>query len=82
MLHARRLGIKKASCRGRSAAQGLVVYYDIFSLFFPLLSPIQTLSRSVILRINGSGRGHLLSLFVLDTGGALLNVYQLSLVFF
>ena len=47
-----------------SAAQGFVVYYDIFFSSFPQLSPIQTLSGSVILRINGSGRGH--SIFALQ----------------
>ena len=46
-----------------SAAQGFVVYYDIFFSSFPLLSPIQTLSGSVILKINGSGRGQLVSTY-------------------
>ena len=57
-------GYKKSLMPRGSAAQGFVVYYDIFFSSFPLLSPIQTLSGSVILRINGSGRGH--SIFALQ----------------
>ena len=51
-------GYKKSLMPRGSAAQGFVVYYDIFFSSFPQLSPIQTLSGSVILRINGSGKGH------------------------
>ena len=57
-------GYKKSLMPRGSAAQGFVVYYDIFFSSFPQLSPIQTLSGSVILRINGSGRGH--SIFALQ----------------
>ena len=52
--------VQKSLMPRGSAAQGFVVNYDIFFSFFPQLSPIQTLSGSVILRINGSGRGHIL----------------------
>ena len=58
-------GYKKSLMPRGSAAQGFVVYYDIFFSSFPQLSPIQTLSGSVILRINGSGRGQAQSLFIL-----------------
>ena len=57
-------GYKKSLMPRGSAAQGFVVYYDIFFSSFPLLSPIRTLSGSVILRINGSGRGQAQSLFI------------------
>ena len=56
--------VQKSLMPRGSAAQGFVVYYDIFFSSFPQLSPIQTLSGSVILRINGSGRGH--SIFALQ----------------
>ena len=49
--------VQKSLMPRGSAAQGFVVYYDIFFSSFPLLSPIQTLSGIVILRINGSGKG-------------------------
>ena len=49
--------VQKSLMPRGSAAQGFVVYYDIFFSFFSLLSPVRTLSGSVILRINGSGRG-------------------------
>ena len=48
---------KKPHAAGiRSTRLRCLLWY--FFSFFPQLSPIQTLSGSVILRINGSGRGH------------------------
>ena len=54
---------KKPHAAGiRSTRLRCLLWY--FFSFFPQLSPIQTLSGSVILRINGSGKGH--SIFALQ----------------
>ena len=69
-------GYKKSLMPRGSAAQGFVVYYDIFFSSFPLLSPIRTLSGSVILRINGSGRGQAQSLFILYDDLLVCRIYS------
>ena len=68
--------VQKSLMPRRSAAQGFVVYYDIFFSSFPLLSPIRTLSGSVILRINGSGRGQAQSLFILYDDLLVCRIYS------